>query len=170
MFFSSMIGDAVAIAPAQPAQTPAATLAVSPGNDLVVGTFGRGIWVLDDYGVLRQMTANVAREPAHFFTPQPAVRVRRNVNYDTPFPPEVPHAVNPLEGVAIDYWLAAKPTGEISLDVLDSTGALVRHLSSIAAAPPSEAAQPPNANLWIAPPSHSARGRWHEPVELGPAL
>ena len=127
---------------------------VFAGNDLVVGTFGRGIWVLDDYGVLRQMTANVAREPAHLFTPQPAVRVRRNVNYDTPFPPEVPHAVNPLEGVAIDYWLAAKPTGEISLDVLDSTGAPVRHLSSVPAAPPTEAARAPNANLWIAPPSH----------------
>ena len=117
------------------------------GNDLVVGTFGRGIWVLDDYAVLRQMTSDVAREPVHLFTPQPAVRVRRNVNYDTPFPPEVPHALNPLEGVAIDYWLAAKPTGEITLDVLDSTGALVRHLSSVPAPPVSEAAQAAKCEL-----------------------
>ena len=33
---------------------------VFAGNDLVVGTFGRGIWVLDDYAVLRQMTNDVA--------------------------------------------------------------------------------------------------------------
>ncbi len=124
------------------------------GNDLVVGTFGRGIWVLDDYAVLRQMTSDVAREPVHLFTPQAAVRVRRNVNYNTPFPPEVPHALNPLEGVVIDYWLAAKPTGEITLDVLDSTGAPIRHLSSVPTPPPSDAARPPNANYWIAPPSH----------------
>ena len=32
-------------------------------------------------------------------------------NYDTPFPPEVPHALNPPEGVSIDYWLAAKANG-----------------------------------------------------------
>jgi hypothetical protein len=62
--------------------------------------------------------------------------------------------LNPLEGVAIDYWLAAKPAGEISIDVLDSTGAPVRHLSSVPAAPLSEAAQPPNASFWIARPQH----------------
>jgi len=124
------------------------------GNDLVVGTFGRGIWVMDDYAVLRQMTSDLAREAVHLFTPQPAVRVRRNVGYNTPFPLEVPHALNPLEGVPIDYWLAAKPTGEISVDVLDSTGAPVRHLSSVPAAPVSEAARPPHPNFWIAPPQH----------------
>ena len=124
------------------------------GNDLVVGTFGRGIWVLDDYAVLRQMTNDVTREPVHLFTPPPAVRVRRNVGYNTPFPPEVPHALNPAEGVPIDYWLANKPTGEITLDVLDSAGASVRHLSSIPAPPVKEAAQPPHPNFWIAPPTH----------------
>jgi photosystem II stability/assembly factor-like uncharacterized protein len=127
---------------------------VFAGNDLVVGTFGRGIWVLDDYAVLRQMTNDVTREAVHLFTPSSAVRVRRNVGYNTPFPPEVPHALNPAEGMPIDYWLANKPSGEITLDVLDSAGAPVRHLSSIPAPPVKEAAQPPHPNFWIAQPTH----------------
>jgi hypothetical protein len=112
----------------------------------------------------------------HLFTPEPAVRVRRNVNYNTPFPPEVPHALNPLEGVAVDYSLAAKPTGELSLDVLDSTGAPVRHLSSVPAAPVSEAAQPPHPGFWIAQPQHlttdvgTNRTNWDLRYDPPPAL
>ena len=61
-------------------------------NDLVVGTYGRSFWILDDISPLRQMTPAIASEPAHLFKPGDAIRVRRNVNGDTPFPPEVPHA------------------------------------------------------------------------------
>ena len=86
-------------------------------NDLVVGSYGRGIWILDDFAVLRQMTPAVANEAVHLFTPDPSVRMRRNVNADTPFPPEVPHALNPLDGVIIHYSLASKPSGDITLDV-----------------------------------------------------
>ena len=60
------------------------------GSDLVVGTYGRGIWILDNYSVLQQLTAAVASEPVHLFEPAEVVRVRRNVNYDTQFPPKIP--------------------------------------------------------------------------------
>ena len=122
------------------------------GNDLVVGTYGRGIWVLDDYAVLRQMTAEVAREPAHLFTPDPAVRVRRNTNYNTPYPLDVPQAPNPPDGAVIYYWLATPPSGEITIDMMDSTGATVRHLSSVAAPPVKEAARPNFPDFWLAKP------------------
>ncbi|MEM8982959.1 MAG: glycosyl hydrolase [Pseudomonadota bacterium] len=36
-------------------------------NDLVVGTFGRGIYILDDYTPLRTSPASVANKPAHMF-------------------------------------------------------------------------------------------------------
>ncbi len=119
------------------------------GNDLVVCTYGRGIWILDDYAVLRQLTPAVASEPAHLFKPDDAVRVRRNVNADTPFPPEVPHALNPPDGAIIYYSLSSKPAGDISLDVLDASGAVVRHLSSAPIIPVAEAAQPPEPNFWL---------------------
>jgi photosystem II stability/assembly factor-like uncharacterized protein len=125
---------------------------VFAGNDLVVGTYGRGIWILDDYAVMRQMTAAVAAEPVHLFKPDPTVRTRRNTNFDTPFPPEVPHALNPPDGVIIYYTLDSKPSGAVTIDVLDSAGAAVRHLSSVAGAPAKEAAKPPHPNFWVASP------------------
>ncbi|MEP6730237.1 MAG: hypothetical protein ABJE10_06355 [bacterium] len=122
------------------------------GNDLVVGTYGRGIWILDDYSMLRQLTPGMAAEAAHLFKPGDAIRVRRNVNADTPLPPEIPHALNPADGVLIDYWLAATPTGTITLDVLDAAGSIVRHFSSVAVAPLPEAARPPEPAFWLATP------------------
>jgi hypothetical protein len=80
------------------------------------------------------------------------VRLRRNVGNDTPFPPEVPHALNPPDGALVYYTLAAKPTSAITLDVLDAAGTVVRHMSSAAAEPVKEAARPPEPNFWIAPP------------------
>src|SRR5215467_13739922 len=121
-------------------------------NDLVVATYGRGFWVLDDYSMLRQIAPAIASEASHLFKPGDAVRVRRNVGADTPFPPEVPHALNPIEGVAIDYWLASAPSQTITLDVLDSTGALVRHLSNAPVEPVREAARPPHPNFWVGMP------------------
>jgi hypothetical protein len=80
------------------------------------------------------------------------VRVRRNVGNDTPFPPEVPHALNPPDGALIYYSLATKPAGAITLDVLDAAGTVVRHMTSGPVEPVKEAARPPEPNFWIAPP------------------
>ena len=122
------------------------------GNDIIVGTYGRGIWVLDGGAVVRQMKAAIADEPVHLFKPDPTVRVRRNVGYNTPLPREVPHALNPPDGAAIFYSLGSRPSGEITIDVLDSAGVAIRHLSSIGTPPAPEAAKPPHPNFWIAPP------------------
>ena len=99
------------------------------GNDLVLGTFGRGIWILDDYSPLRQMAT--LSSGTHLFRPATAIRMRRNQNLDTPLPPEVPRAPNPLLGVSIYYALASKPAGEVTLDIFDARGEKVRHYSSV---------------------------------------
>jgi len=121
-------------------------------NDLIIATYGRGFWVLDDYSSLRQLSGATVNEPAHLFQPGDAFRVRRNVGSDTPFPPEVPHALNPVDGAIIDYWLSASLSSEVTLDVLDNAGAVVRHFSSAPRAPVSEAARPPHPNFWVATP------------------
>jgi hypothetical protein len=119
-------------------------------NDLIAGTYGRGFWVLDDISPLRQIAASTASEPVHFFKPGDAIRVRRNVNGDTPFPPEVPHAKNPPVGAILYYYLAGRLSGEITLDISDASGKVVRHLSS-APIPPFDEPPPQVPNFWLAP-------------------
>jgi photosystem II stability/assembly factor-like uncharacterized protein len=116
-------------------------------NDLVVGTYGRSFFILDDYSPLRQLTSS--NETA-LLAPGDAVRARRNVNQDTPFPPEVPHSLNAPDGALVYYNLASPPSGEITLDVTDSAGKLVRHMSSAPIAPLNEP-KPPIPDFWIAP-------------------
>src|SRR4051812_11591621 len=123
------------------------------GNDLIVGTYGRGIWVLDDYAVLRQLGAASQTAPAQLFAPSGAVRLRRNVDYNTPFPKEEPQAPNPPPGALIYYSLGAKPAGDIAIDVLDARSNVVRHLTSAPASPVREAARAPMESFWLAPPS-----------------
>jgi photosystem II stability/assembly factor-like uncharacterized protein len=97
-------------------------------NDLVVGTYGRSFWILDDLSPLRQVSTSLGS--AHLFAPGDAIRVRRNVNQDTPMPPEVPHALNAPPGALIYYYLGVKPASDVTLDITDSTGFLVRHYTS----------------------------------------
>ncbi|MGH7635943.1 MAG: hypothetical protein ACRENC_19625, partial [Gemmatimonadaceae bacterium] len=86
------------------------------------------------------------------FKPDDAVRVRRNVNYDTPFSPEVPHALNPPDGVVFYYSLSSKPTSDVTMEVLDGAGHVVRHLSSAPVKPLPDAEHPPEPNFWLAAP------------------
>ncbi len=120
------------------------------GNDLIVGTYGRGIWILDDFAVLRQLGNGLG---TRLFNPSDAVRVRRNVNYNTPFPKEVPQAPNPPEGAILYYSLAVKPSAHIAVDVLDVRGNVVRHLTSAAPTAVREAARAPMEGFWLAQPS-----------------
>ncbi len=97
-------------------------------NDLVVGTHGRGFWILDDITAMRQMSAAVASSDAFLFKPGNAYRVQRNINTDTPLPPEEPAGQNPPDGAIVDYVL--KADGPVTLEVLDSAGKLVRKYAS----------------------------------------
>ncbi|MCA1694472.1 MAG: glycoside hydrolase, partial [Actinobacteria bacterium] len=100
------------------------------GDDLVVATQGRAIWILGDLALIRQLAAPNALEQAHLFAPAPSYRVRFNNNHDTPLAPETPVGENPPEGAVIDYWLPAGSSGSVTLSIRDASGAVVRHFSS----------------------------------------
>jgi photosystem II stability/assembly factor-like uncharacterized protein len=119
------------------------------GHDLIAGTYGRAIWVLDDITPLEQMTAGLAQQPVHLFHPDAAVRVQANVNQDTPFPAEVPHARNPPEGAVIDYYLA-QPAKTVQLQILDAGGKVVRTYSNAPIAPLDQPL-PPVQSAWLQP-------------------
>ena len=118
-------------------------------NDLIAGTYGRAIWILDDITPLKEMRAEIANESAHLFGPETAIRVQRDVNQDTPFPAEVPHASNPPEGAVIDYYLA-QPAKMLELQILDSDGNLMRSYSN-APIPPLDQPLPPVQSMWLRP-------------------
>jgi len=99
-------------------------------DDLIAGTHGRGFWILDDITPLRQIGAEVAAAKAYLFKPQTAIRVRWNMNTDTPLPPDEPALPNPPDGAVIDYYLGAGIAGPITLEIRDPAGALVRRYSS----------------------------------------
>ncbi|SPE35992.1 conserved exported hypothetical protein [Candidatus Sulfopaludibacter sp. SbA6] len=97
-------------------------------EDVVVGTHGRGFWILDDISPLRQMTPGVSTANAHLFAPRATYRLPRNTNTDTPLPPEEPAGKNPPDGAILYYYL--KSAGPVTLEVLDSAGKLVRRFAS----------------------------------------
>jgi photosystem II stability/assembly factor-like uncharacterized protein len=100
------------------------------GDDLIVATQGRAIWVLGDLALLRQLKPADMSAPARLFIPAPAFRMRFNNNHDTPLAPETPMGENPPDGVVFDYWLGAPPRGPVTLEIRDARGAVVRRFSS----------------------------------------
>ena len=99
-------------------------------DDIVVGTHGRSFWILDDITPLRQLTGPIVNASSHLFAPQVAYRVKRNVNSDTPLPPEEPVGQNPPDGAIINYYLKENATRPIVLEIFDAKNQLVRRYSS----------------------------------------
>jgi len=100
------------------------------GNDLIVATHGRSLWILDDISPLRQIDGlNKKSEPV-LFKPGEAYRIRRDTNTDTPLPPDEPAGQNPPDGAVIDYSLPTSVAGAVTLEILDSGKNMVRRYAS----------------------------------------
>ncbi|HEY6248616.1 MAG TPA: hypothetical protein VI685_01580 [Candidatus Angelobacter sp.] len=109
--------------------SPVHDLAVKD-NDLVAATHGRSFWILDDISPLRQMNDAGAASSAYLFVPSAALRMRPNVNTDTPLPPEVPAGENPPAGAIFYYYLKSPAQHEVTLEVLDQAGRAIQRYSS----------------------------------------
>ncbi|HEX4595647.1 MAG TPA: glycoside hydrolase [Bryobacteraceae bacterium] len=120
-------------------------------DDLVAATHGRGFWILDDITPLRQITPAVANAAAFLFRPQTAIRIRWNMNPDTPIPPDEPAGQNPPDGAIVDYYLGSAAPGAVTLEISDSAGKTVRRYSSNDPAPPADPALAIPA-YWVRPP------------------
>jgi photosystem II stability/assembly factor-like uncharacterized protein len=95
------------------------------GDDLLIATFGRAFWILDNIAPLRQaLQAKTAGGP-WFYAPGTAVRVDNDTFPETPLPPEEPTAENPPSGAMLDYFL---PSGASSIrfEIFDAQHNLVR--------------------------------------------
>lgn len=98
-------------------------------DDLVIGTHGRSFWILDNITPIRQINVNKTKETV-LLKPQKAVRVRWNMNTDTPLPPEEPAGENPPDGAMIDYYLNSNSSGPVKLEILNTKGEIIRTFTS----------------------------------------
>ena len=127
-------------------------------DDLIAGTHGRGYLILDNVTPLRQIAAKLASANAHLYAPQTAIRIRNNMNPPTPWPPDMATGENPPDGAMIDYYLGPKFSGAVTLEILDSKGALITRFNSTDPVPPLDPRYP-DPTLWARPPRSRCRQR-----------
>ncbi len=130
-------------------------------TDLVAATHGRGFWILDDLTPLRQ--AKATGDDLVLYSPQTALRLY--------YPDQVnsrrPVGANPPAGAVIDYVLPADASTELTMDIVNAKGELIRHLSSTKT---NKEVQPPEwPDQIVASDLIPAQGR-HESPDLGSAL
>jgi hypothetical protein len=97
-------------------------------NDLVIATYGRGFWILDDVTPLRALTPEVLNADAHLFMPRPAYRFRAitapATTYDDPVVGQ-----NPPYGADINYYLKSASPGNVTIAIQDTKGQVVRTMT-----------------------------------------
>jgi hypothetical protein len=85
-------------------------------DDLVVGTHGRALWILDDLHPLQELTQSVAAEPLHLFTQRPAYRYSIGGFSSAPGAGE-----NPQYGADVNFYLKSPPAAnaKATVEILD---------------------------------------------------
>jgi len=97
-------------------------------DDLVVATQGRSFYVLDDLSLIRELAPGKLPDgPAHLFEPKPTYRYAGGGGFGRPQPGT---GTNPPNGVVVYYSLKTKPTSDVVLKFMDSSGKLIREVSS----------------------------------------
>lgn len=96
------------------------------GDDLAVATHGRSFWILDDLSPLRQLSAH-ANDDVALYNPSTTYRLR----WPEFFERRQPVAPNPPTGAVVSYYFRSAPKDEVTLDILDAQGKVVRSYSSV---------------------------------------
>jgi len=113
---------------------PVYGLAIQPNfSDLVVATYGRGFWILDDITPLRTLSSAVVSKDLHLFPPRAAYRLH---DAEQPFAVsyDASAGFSPPYGAPIDFYsrtggdTATKDS--VSLTISDASGALVRTIKA----------------------------------------
>ena len=114
-------------------------------NDLVIGTHGRGFWILDDITILEELSEEVLASEVHLASVRPAMQMHKfnrgrgsmgHTHYTAPNPPDgaiLTYYINPgLMEVGGDNEdrAASGKAPKVDVDILDSDGRLVRRLEA----------------------------------------
>jgi len=98
-------------------------------RDLVLATYGRGIYILDDLTPIREFSSSVAESEAHLFSMRQAYRFQKidGIKTDRSYV----NGQNPPEGADINYFLREKSKDSVEVHVLDASGQLVQKLNGV---------------------------------------
>jgi photosystem II stability/assembly factor-like uncharacterized protein len=106
-------------------------LAIHPReNDLIIGTHGRGAFILDDLTPLQQLATALAAD-AHLFDIRPATRYQM-WSKDAALGSKTFVAENPPAGAMLHYFLKSEPKEAVTITVTDKAGKTVRTLPNAA--------------------------------------
>jgi hypothetical protein len=99
-------------------------------NDLVVGTHGRGIFILDDITPLQLLSQKVTDADVHLFDVRPGTQSLNDVRYSRAAAgARIFRGLNPPSGTAITYYLKSALAGDGRITISDYTGKVVRSLT-----------------------------------------
>jgi len=96
-------------------------------SDLVLSTYGRGFWIMDNVSSLRQINDDVLAANVYFFKPHSVYRFQRGGRFSRGMIGE--YYQNPRRGAAIDYYLKKRPVGKVKIRILDANQSLVSSLA-----------------------------------------
>ncbi len=86
-------------------------------NDLVVGTYGRGFWIMDDITPLQQLTDDVFKSSAHLFKVRPAYRLHN-----------ITGGPRVSARATINYYLKEASKERVTITITDDTGEVISTL------------------------------------------
>jgi len=98
-------------------------------NDLVVSTYGRGFWIMDDITPLQQMTSDVLKADAFLFSPRSAYRFR-NIAGPQGQNNDPTAGQNPTYGASLNYYLKEASKEDIKIVIQDESGHTIRTLKT----------------------------------------
>lgn len=96
-------------------------------DDLVIGTYGRGYYILDNIGPLREYAVEVQDKNAHLFSLRPTWRFHAKQAIKTDGP-SLNSGRNPAYGADINYFLKDTAQNNVEIQILDGEGQLIRSL------------------------------------------
>jgi photosystem II stability/assembly factor-like uncharacterized protein len=151
---------------------PVSWMVIQPDfNDLVLSTFGRGFWILDDLTPIQQLTPTVLEsshflfEPRHAYLFRPGLPMIAN-NMAVDFDTDNGAGHNPPTGASINYFLKARSGGDVTITILSPAGAIVQTLNG----PRDAGINRVWWNLYAEKPSNSMRGLPFGPLNHPPTL
>ncbi len=100
-------------------------------NDLVMGTHGRGVIIIDDISPLREITPEVLKQKLHFFDSEPFVMKDSGDGFGSSFGGETQFVgSNGPSGTLIKYILPKRHTfGKMTMEIQDIDGNKIMNLS-----------------------------------------